>query len=71
MPSMFRLKRNEQRLATKRGETGEVVVWFTLNASKSSATNGYRLEKTLDPIRCMKSQSFSAEVSSGKFAAVL
>jgi hypothetical protein len=38
---------------------------LTRRASKSSATNGYKFEKIVEPILCIKSQSFKAEINSG------
>jgi hypothetical protein len=42
------------------------VVWLTRSASKSNATNGYKLENTVEPILCIKSQSFKAVINSGR-----
>ena len=66
IPSIFKLNKNEHKFATNNGETGDVVVWLTRSASKSNATNGYKLDKTLEPILCIKSQSFNADINSGR-----
>ena len=66
IPSIFKLNRNEHKLPRNKGDTGDDVVWFIRSASKSSATNGYKFEKILEPILCMKSQSFKADINSGR-----
>ncbi len=65
IPRIFKLNKNEQRFPINEGETGDDVVWLTRRASKSSATNGYKFEKIVEPILCIKSQSFKAEINSG------
>ncbi len=66
IPSIFKLNNNEHKFPMNNGETGDDVVWLTRSASKSNATNGYKLENTVEPILCIKSQSFKAVINSGR-----
>ena len=66
MPSMLKLNKSEHKLPRNKGETGDDVVRLTRSASKSSARNGYKFDKMFEPIFCIKSQSFNADVNSGR-----
>ncbi len=66
IPSIFKLNNNEHKFQMNKDERGDDVVWLTRSASKSNATNGYRLENIIEPILCIKSQSFKAVINSGR-----